>query len=109
MSSGSPIPETPVARRWGVGFAAIWLFFLLDPLLDGWHHRDTAAGVLGMALTVAFGACYLWVFIAVRRDRAQLSLHPPRSTAVQARPEPGSGSVTGRPASSTKISRSGSQ
>ena len=35
-----------------------------------------------MALTVAFGALYLWVFVAVRRDRAQLSLHPPRSTAV---------------------------
>ena len=34
---------------------------------------------------------------------------PSRSTVVHARPEPGSGSVTGRPSSSTKRSRSGSQ
>ena len=38
MTSGSPIPSTPVARRWGVGFAAIWLFFLLDPLRRGVEH-----------------------------------------------------------------------
>ena len=81
MTSLAGVQQQPLGRR-GPWFAAVWLFFLLDPLLYGWHHRDTAAGVLGMALTVAFGALYLWVFVAVRRDRAQLSLHPPRSTAV---------------------------
>ena len=34
---------------------------------------------------------------------------PSRSTAVHARPEPGSGSSAGQPRSSTKMPRSGSQ
>jgi len=29
-------------------FAAVWLFFLLEPLREGWAERDTVAGVLGM-------------------------------------------------------------
>ena len=42
-----------------------------------------------------------WMIAATRR--------PSRSTAVHARPEPGAGSSTGVPCSSTKRSRSGSQ
>ncbi len=81
MTSLTDVQEQPLGRR-GPWFAAIWLFFLLDPLLVGWHHRGTAAGVGGMVLTVAFGAFYLWVFIGIRRDRDRLSLHPPVTTAV---------------------------
>ena len=40
----------PDAGRAGAGgsvFAAIWLFFLLDPLAAAWDARDTVAGVVG--------------------------------------------------------------
>jgi len=39
--------------RLGPLFAGIWLFFLLNPLLEGWAHRDEARGLLGMAERVA--------------------------------------------------------
>ncbi len=68
--------------RRGPWFAAVWLFFLLDPLLVGWHHRDTAAGVAGMVLTVVFGVVYMWLWVALRRDRAQLMARPPVGTAL---------------------------
>ncbi len=71
----------PLGRR-GPWFAAVWLFFLLDPLLVAWHHRDTTAGIAGLVLTLAFGACYLLVFTSVRRLRASLSVQPPVRTAL---------------------------
>ena len=46
MTSLTDVQQQPLGRR-GPWFAAVWLFFLLDPLLVGWHHRDTAAGVSG--------------------------------------------------------------
>jgi two-component system, NarL family, sensor histidine kinase DesK len=38
--------ETPTAvtDRRGPFFAAIWLFFLLNPLSEGWSRRDEPAG-----------------------------------------------------------------
>jgi two-component system, NarL family, sensor histidine kinase DesK len=69
MTSGSPITATPAARRWGVGFAAIWLFFLADPLKQAWDTRDTAAGVVGGVATIVFGAYYMTIWLNLRRDR----------------------------------------
>lgn len=71
----------PLGRR-GPWFAAVWLFFLVDPLLVAWHHRDTFAGIAGFVLTLAFGACYMLVFASVRRLRSSLSVRPPASTSV---------------------------
>ena len=68
--------------RRGPWFAAIWLFFLLDPLLVGWHHRDTAAGVAGMVLTIAFGATYMGIWLRLRADRAKLQDEPPAAMAA---------------------------
>ena len=53
MAQTRPAPgqlDNQLNRR-GPLFAAIWLFFLLEPLRDGWTHRDTVAGVLGIVVT----------------------------------------------------------
>jgi len=65
----TPVPQQPLTRRWGVGFAAIWLFFLLDPLKHAWDARDTLAGVVGGLVTIVFGAFYLMIWARLRRDR----------------------------------------
>jgi two-component system sensor histidine kinase DesK len=63
--------------RWGPLFAGIWLFFLIDPLLEGWAHRDQVSGVVGVAATLAFAATYMALWIRQRADRARLVAEPP--------------------------------
>lgn len=58
--------------RFGPLFAAVWLFFLLDPLLTGWRHRDEVGGIVGMLATIAFGAVYMALWIRMRDDRVRL-------------------------------------
>ena len=82
MTSLAGVPEQQPLGRRGPWFAAIWLFFLLDPLLVGWHHRGTVAGVAGMLLTVAFGASYMGVWLRLRADRARLQDEPPLTTSL---------------------------
>jgi two-component system sensor histidine kinase DesK len=62
--------------RWGPWFAAVWLFFLLDPLSVAWDVRDTAKGVVGLGSTVAFAVLYMAIWIQLRRDRANLIARP---------------------------------
>ena len=74
--------ETPPAHpnrldRTGPFFAAIWLFFLLDPLLEGWRHRDEVAGVVGLLATLAFAATYMALWVQVRSNRMRLVDNPP--------------------------------
>ena len=64
-----PASQQPLARRWAVGFAAIWLFFLLDPLVEAWNARDTVAGVVGGVVTLVFAAFYMTIWVRLRRDR----------------------------------------
>jgi two-component system sensor histidine kinase DesK len=57
------------SRRWplfGPWFAFIWLFFLLTPLHVGWQARDTAAGVIGIAATLAFAVAYMLIWVRAR-------------------------------------------
>ncbi|MGZ4455554.1 MAG: sensor histidine kinase [Nocardioides sp.] len=77
------LPEAPRALgRGGPWFAAIWLFFLLDPLLEGWSRRDTVGGVVGILATAAFGAVYMVVWIRARADRHRLVTRQPLPLAL---------------------------
>jgi len=63
--------------RFGPLFAAVWLFFLVDPLLTGWHDRDEVGGIVGMLATVAFAVVYMALWIRMREDRVRLIECPP--------------------------------
>jgi two-component system, NarL family, sensor histidine kinase DesK len=70
------IPPTQLGRL-GPLLAGIWLFFLLDPLLTGWDHRDEPRGVVGMAATIAFAAVYMALWLRIRTDRHRMVESPP--------------------------------
>jgi len=70
-----------MSRR-GPLFAAIWLFFLIEPVRVGWDHRDSVSGILGIVATVAFGAVYMASWLMLRRGRAQLVARPPTRVSV---------------------------
>ncbi|MCL2542930.1 MAG: histidine kinase [Nocardioidaceae bacterium] len=59
--------------RWaGPWLAGIWLFFLLNPLGEGWDHRHELRGVVGMVATVGFAFAYMWMWVRAREQfRAQ--------------------------------------
>ena len=60
--------------RLGPLFAGIWLFFLLDPLSEGWQHRDELRGLLGIVATVAFAALYMALWGKARHTQGRLTL-----------------------------------
>lgn len=68
--------------RLGPWLAGLWLFFLLEPLVDAWNHRYEIRGVLGMAVTLAFAAVYLSLWLRTRADRRRLIEHPPLPAAI---------------------------
>jgi two-component system sensor histidine kinase DesK len=83
--SATPVPgvTTPGSTgRLGPVFAGIWLFFLLNPLLEGWAHRDELRGVLGMASTLAFAGVYMSLWVRARADRLRLVDNPPLSWSL---------------------------
>ncbi len=54
----------PVFGTWAVvGFSAIWLVFLADPISTAWSARHTAAGVVGLAATVCVAIVYLLAWL----------------------------------------------
>ncbi|WP_197026019.1 sensor histidine kinase [Nocardioides sp. URHA0020] len=63
-------------------FSGIWLFFLLEPLGEGWRNRDELSGVLGMVTTVAFAVVYMSLWLRARSDRSRLVAQPPRPVAL---------------------------
>ena len=71
MSTETAAPSDQQVRmgRLGPFFAAIWLFFLVNPLLEGWAHRDELRGVLGILVTLAFAAAYMAIWVRTRSDR----------------------------------------
>jgi len=57
-------------------FAGIWLFFLLNPLLEGWARRDEVRGVLGMVTTLLFAGVYMTLWLRARADRQRMVATP---------------------------------
>lgn len=83
----SPVPPAPggssrAAARWGPWFAALWLFYLVDPLLSAWQRRDELRGVLGILAVAVFAGVYLALWIRARAVRARLAHNPPFEVAV---------------------------
>jgi len=66
--------EPTQVGRLGPLFAGIWLFFLLDPLAEGWKHRDEVRGMLGIVATVLFAAFYMALWGRARHVRGRLML-----------------------------------
>ncbi len=63
-------------RRWGLMFAAIWLFYLLSPLAAAWDRQDLR-GWIGIVATLVFAAIYLTVFVAMRWRRTGMPFRSP--------------------------------
>jgi two-component system sensor histidine kinase DesK len=76
-------PQPTQIGRLGPLFAGIWLFFLVDPLVEGWQHRDEVRGVLGIVATLTFAATYMLLWARMRQDRiARLDDSPPLGFVV---------------------------
>ena len=82
VTPGPGVSTPGSTGRLGPLFAGIWLFFLLNPLLEGWAHRDELRGVLGMACTLAFAAVYMSLWVRARADRQRLIDTPPLSWSL---------------------------
>jgi two-component system, NarL family, sensor histidine kinase DesK len=63
-------------RRWGLMFAAIWLFYLLSPLTAAWDRGDLR-GWIGIVATLLFAGIYLSVFVTMRWRRTGAPFRPP--------------------------------
>ncbi|WP_459984184.1 sensor histidine kinase [Nocardioides sp. AN3] len=74
-----PGPRGQQVGRLGPLFAGVWLFFLLDPLAQGWEHRDELRGILGILATVAFAVGYMTLWVRMRADRTRAAIDPPLS------------------------------
>lgn len=81
---GAPLdPDaTRTLGRRSPWFAAVYLFFLVDPIIAGWQMHDRLRGLAGIATTVAFGTCYMLVWLRARRERARLVEHPPYRVGI---------------------------
>ncbi|WP_345523180.1 sensor histidine kinase [Nocardioides conyzicola] len=62
--------------------SGIWLFFLLEPLGEGWRTRDQLSGILGILVTVLFAVAYMALWMRNRADRQKLIAHPAGRPAV---------------------------
>ncbi len=76
--TAEPIPGLDLTSRGpGTWLAAIWLFFLANPLFEAWDHRDELRGVLGIVCVLAFAAVYLALWSRFRARRQRLVLETP--------------------------------
>ena len=85
-AAGRPTPPVGPAGC-GLLFAAIWLFFLLDPLLGGVGppRRRLARLASGMVATVAFARVYmLRLWVRARRRPARSCRRARRAAAALA-------------------------
>lgn len=76
VTAGTGVSPVPPAGRLGPLFAGIWLFFLINPLAEGWSRRDELRGVVGMVSTILFAAVYMTLWWRARADRQRLIRYP---------------------------------
>lgn len=76
MSTTPSGADRTTPRRWGMMFAAIWLFYLLSPLSAAWDRQDLR-GWIGFVATLAFAVVYLGVFLYMRLRRHGTPFRPP--------------------------------
>jgi two-component system, NarL family, sensor histidine kinase DesK len=78
LTTIAPTDERPPTgpRRWGLVFAAVWLFYLLSPLSAAWD-RGGLRGLVGVVATLLFAAVYLAVFVTMRWRRVGAPFRPP--------------------------------
>ncbi|HJQ05671.1 MAG TPA: sensor histidine kinase [Nocardioides sp.] len=55
-------------RRWGALFAAVWMFYLLQPIEAGWDRGDLR-GWIAIVAVIAFAVLYLGCFVVLRSRR----------------------------------------
>ncbi len=73
--STTPADPTGTLRpmgRQGPVFAAIWLFFLIDPIIAGFQMDDRLRGLTGVVATVLFALVYMSAWLRMRRDRVAM-------------------------------------
>jgi two-component system, NarL family, sensor histidine kinase DesK len=71
-AGGAPPPPSRAAqrwRRWGWLMAAVWLVFLLNPLLPALRNPARVAGSVSVVAVLAFAALYLWSLAFRDRQR----------------------------------------
>ena len=81
LANAEPTTLSPWRRSVGLSWVAVWLVFLGSPLASIWHHNGTIGRFVGTVAVVMFAACYLWLFITVRR-RWRRDREKPRSFQV---------------------------
>jgi two-component system sensor histidine kinase DesK len=81
VSAVSQAAETVPGRR-GAWFAALWLFFLAQPLQAAWGERDTWQGVAGAVVTIVFAVVYMAVWLRARRDNRTSMPEPGLGVAI---------------------------
>jgi two-component system sensor histidine kinase DesK len=73
------------ARQWRMRFswlfAAVWLFYLAEPMAAAWNHPEMATRLLGEASLIAFALVYMWLFGFTRQDRRSPGRLPSRQAA----------------------------
>ncbi|WP_433617632.1 sensor histidine kinase [Dactylosporangium sp. CA-139114] len=75
------MPNAQPARGPGAGrffwlWAAVWLFYMTGPILDGWHRPEIWQRAVSLAAALGFCAVYLSGFLSVRR-RYRFTGQPP--------------------------------
>ncbi|WP_146211145.1 sensor histidine kinase [Quadrisphaera granulorum] len=70
-SSASLTPSRTALRwrRWGWLLAAVWLVFLLNPLLPALRNPDRSSGAVSVVAILAFAVLYLWSLAFRHRSR----------------------------------------
>ncbi|MFG2041190.1 sensor histidine kinase [Dactylosporangium sp. NPDC048998] len=63
-------------------WAAVWLFYMVGPIIDAWHRPEPLQRATGLAAAFAFCAIYIAGFLSVRQHFRRTSRSPALSGAL---------------------------